>query len=186
MTGLEELLERAAEAGPVGFTTDDIQDRVRRRGRVRRAAASGFFVLLLAGVVGVVTIVSKDEGAPQQVDTALGGRRVVGGVDLIGRWKLSAVSEVTVVTLSAHLEFTADGILRGDDGCNAFTTTWTVEADRLLVGQIDQTERDCGGREIALIELLSARPRIGPFEWPDSLKLSTADRFIAFDRVGRR
>ena len=47
MTRLEELLERAAEVGPVGFTNDDIQDRVRRRGRVRRAAASGCFVLLM-------------------------------------------------------------------------------------------------------------------------------------------
>lgn len=58
--------------------------------------------------------------------------------DLVGIWGDEAKGK-------PHLEFTADGAVRGSDGCNRIATTYTVEGDRIELASFASTLKACMG-----------------------------------------
>lgn len=181
MTSLEKLLGRAGHVESVSFDADVIRAAVERRRARRRGAAAALAVVLVAGVVTGWAVLAGDSDDTVDVATESG---VVGGVDLIGRWELQAVSEVRVVQEEGvFLEFDRNGTLSGFDGCNDFSTTWSAAGDRLEVGPaIESDAQECllpGG--FGLIELLVAGPTVGEFSGQEgSLQLTVDGRFVAF------
>lgn len=108
------MLERAAGSEPLGFGTDQVRRRVRRRSRARRAGAAMVVlpVLVVAGLWGA-TAVTDDP--TERVEVADGGNEGIGG-GLGGRWTPIAYSAVTVGSLlDPYVEF-------GDGGRSAVTT----------------------------------------------------------------
>jgi hypothetical protein len=86
MTRLEAMLERAAEAQPITFGTDDVRRRVRRRRRSRRAAAGVAAVLVV--VAGLVTLA----GASRDDHVATVGE--TDDVSVVGHWDAVTVDGV--------------------------------------------------------------------------------------------
>lgn len=58
--------------------------------------------------------------------------------DVVGIWGDEAQGK-------PHLEFTADGAVRGSDGCNGIATTYTVEGDRIELAPFASTLKACMG-----------------------------------------
>lgn len=54
------------------------------------------------------------------------------------------------------LEFTADGMLSGSDGCNRITGSWTAEGEVVVFGPMASTKMACEGVETWLIDPASA------------------------------
>lgn len=123
MTNLEEMLERAAESEPVGFGTEEVRRRVRRRSRARRAGATMIVVPVLIGA-GLWGTARLTDDPAERVEVADGGglEEIDGGLE--GRWTPVAYSAITLGTLDAYIEFGDGGSLRGHDGCTPFTASW--------------------------------------------------------------
>ena len=86
------------------------------------------------------------------------------------------------------LEFTGDGNIRGDDGCNSFGTVYRLEGRQVVTsGTITATEIACeeptGGVERRLFEILRQgfEYRLEQGEW---LVLSRGQRKLARLRIG--
>ena len=51
-------------------------------------------------------------------------------------------SDVPVIS-TVTLQFTPDGSLRGNSGCNQYSATYTVEGELITIGSLAATERYC-------------------------------------------
>lgn len=58
--------------------------------------------------------------------------------DIVGSWGEDAAGK-------PHLEFTADGAVRGSDGCNGIVSTYTVDGSRIEVAPFASTLKGCFG-----------------------------------------
>jgi heat shock protein HslJ len=185
VTRLEDLLERAAQVESVSFDSDAIRAAARRRRARNRAAAALSTVVLVAAALAGWMALGGDDDRDGELATDDGS---VAGVDVVGLWELLAVSEVRVVEEEGvYLEFDQDGSLRGFDGCNGFSMTWSASDGHLLASPSGQSGRKlCPRRpgDVELIELLLSGPQVGTFSGEEgTLQLSTDDRFVAFARV---
>jgi heat shock protein HslJ len=181
MTGLEELLEQAADTGVPGFDADDVRRRVARRSRTRRLAVAGVAAAVLAGT-GM--LLASSDRTTDRLDVAdePGGSET--GAWLLGRWEPAAYSAVVAPQEGVFLDFGTDDTLRGHDGCNSFTTTWSVEGNTLVIGDIEQTLIGCNpGQDTQLVDILRDGPTVSDDpDAPGELELRSERGFVTFER----
>ncbi len=58
--------------------------------------------------------------------------------ELLGTWTSDE-------TGSPHLEFHEDGKVKGTDGCNGISTSYTIEGDRVMLKKFASTLKACEG-----------------------------------------
>lgn len=95
----------------------------------------------LAAMVGaaamLVTGCSAGEG-PGSTPTSSDGPNDAVIAELVGIWGEDAAGQ-------PHLEFTDDGAVRGSDGCNGISSTYTVEGDQINLAEFMSTKKACEG-----------------------------------------
>lgn len=101
------MLERAAGSEPVGFGTDQVRRRVRRRSRARRAGAAMVVLPVLVGT-GLWGATAVTDDPTERVEVADGGNEGIGG-GLGGRWTPIAYTAVTVGRSSTPTSSSATG-----------------------------------------------------------------------------
>ncbi|WP_435747725.1 META domain-containing protein [Microbacterium sp. PMB16] len=95
----------------------------------------GVAVLGILTMVGTACTSDGDVAAPTSTPTGTSG---AGAADIVGLWGEDATGKPS-------LEFTADGEVRGSDGCNGIVTTYTVEGDRIALAPFASTLKACMG-----------------------------------------
>jgi heat shock protein HslJ len=78
--------------------------------------------------------------------------------------------------VSASATF-ADGTVSGNAGCNDYSGSYTIDGDKLTIGQLATTRKACGPAETALeTAFLAAMGRVATYSVSDeSLELKTAE-----------
>ena len=182
MTEFEERLHDAAD-GPVRFDHRDIVRRVRHRRRNRLAVLATVVVL---GVVGVVAGLGDDDQVVDSVGPVTGAA-VTAQELIVDRWVAVAYSAVTVPpSPPPFLEFGDGGELGGVDGCRPIHGTWELDGARLVTSLEPFEDMACANGTGGLTELLQGDPTVGRFdEHTDTVKLTSGDDFIAFERFDR-
>lgn len=195
MTELRDLLEAGAGTEPAGFTTTDVERRVRRRIRRRRVASGivGAAVLLVVGAASWM-VTDRDDDLPVATEGS-GDERVRDGsthpgVELSrGGWVAVEHSDWTQPTEGlGHAGRTTikfhEGLAQGQLLCNTYGARWRVEGSELVVDEMLQSLVGCEVYEERVAELLTGRPRI---EWsaerPDELTLRDGEGHIRFERI---
>lgn len=178
MTDMTDLLRRAAEPGPVGFTVVDVRRRVRQRRRTRRGLQAAAVAVVVA--VGTTTLALDDV---QRIDSA----DLVDAPVLEQRWTALYSNAVGIASAGAYLELRDDGTLAGSDGCNRFQGRFAVDDDRIVVDNLAVTEGVCGGVDaVAIVEILDRDPRVSSVGGGvGTLRLGAPDvGFVAFEATG--
>jgi heat shock protein HslJ len=185
MTELHELLERAAGDEPVGFTTVDVERRVRRRTSRRRAGAGAAAAALV--VLGLATWISVDRTDERRVATAPTSDRLEDV--LVGEWVINDLGIVPGGAISPRwlptLTFEPDGTVNGSLGCNTFGGMWAIEGSRLRLPERISTTAGCEDDRMAverhLDELLNDGPNVTVLdEVGRSIELRSGERFATF------
>lgn len=70
-------------------------------------------------------------------------------VDPTGRWASPESGD-------PYLEFSADGQVKGSDGCNRIQTTWEANGDKVLITPFTTTQKACAGVDMWLSKAASA------------------------------
>jgi heat shock protein HslJ len=186
MTALQELLERAAETETVRFGAADVRRRVQRRSRRRRSAMAAVALVLIAGAT-VWAVTTRTGDTADRTDVATGPGDSETGDDIEGVWAPIAYSAVVVPPPGVYIELEGDGTLYGNDGCNSFSATWSVDRGHLIVGEIEQTLQACDPeQDTHLIDILRDQPEIAqPATSVDgeraTLELHSDRGFVAFE-----
>lgn len=97
----------------------------------------GLAILGAFALMGAACATGAPGGAPtSSSDPSSGDDAVV--ENLVGLWGEDAKGQ-------PHLEFTADGEVRGSDGCNGIATTYSVNGDRVDLARFASTLKACPG-----------------------------------------
>lgn len=70
-------------------------------------------------------------------------------LDPTGKWASPEAGE-------PFLEFSADGQVKGTDGCNPIKTTWEVDGDKVIITSFTSTQKACAGVDTWLSGAVSA------------------------------
>lgn len=70
-------------------------------------------------------------------------------IDPTGKWASPEAGD-------PFLEFSADGQVKGTDGCNRIQTTWEVDGDKILISPFTTTQKACAGVDTWLSKASSA------------------------------
>lgn len=99
---------------------------------------TGFALPLFILSIFLFSGCSSHEAAPMTTETV--------SAELIGKvWKLQSLfSREVSGDQDLTLEFMADGTVKGFGGCNNFTGTYTLEAEKLTFGPLAGTKKTCG------------------------------------------
>ncbi|MGM7679089.1 META domain-containing protein [Microbacterium sp. A94] len=98
-------------------------------------------ILTLAAMVGAATLLITGCAAgqtPGSAPTSSADPNDPVVAELLGSWGEDAAGQ-------PHLEFTADGAVTGNDGCNGIFTSFTVEGDQIDLAQFASTLKACEG-----------------------------------------
>jgi hypothetical protein len=180
VTGLPELLERAAGDGRIGFDSSDVAHRVRRHARRQRLLLTAAVFLVVVGVgitaVAALTRVGSDSPLVDGPDPAVTLGELTAAV-----WVSDPRSDEAGVSVS----FRDDGrLLVVEGGCVA-TGRWRVDADLLVV---DDPAAPFGGCETddEMTETLLGSPTIVRPEGPGGpMALDDPTGSVALERVDR-
>lgn len=70
-------------------------------------------------------------------------------IDPTGKWSSPEAGD-------PFLDFSADGQVKGTDGCNRIQTTWEADGDRILISPFTTTQKACAGVDTWLAKASSA------------------------------
>jgi heat shock protein HslJ len=165
MPSLTEILSEAAGPASVPFTSADIRHRVTRRHQSRRRArlASAAAVLTLTALTTAVAVRSNG-GDDSGDDVAMASDSAAD--QILGQWELVGLSLPAMADEPVFIRFEADGTFRGR-ACNWFGSytpdePWSVDGDKLVVGDAALTAMACGGAMGAVEEFFWAVLDSGP------------------------
>jgi hypothetical protein len=185
MTGLPEMLERAAGDGPVGFGSSDVAHRVERHARRQRVLVGAAVVLVLMGI-GIAALAAR---AGTGSDTPLVDEpdaRVTVGELSEAVWILDASDpRATDAQGTLSVAFHGDGRLFVVEGGCVEGGRWRVDGDLLVASTDDDPYAACLAETSALALVLDSPTIVRP-DGPDgpmelhggsgSLVLQRADR----------
>lgn len=149
-------------------------------------------VLVVGGVIALVALgaVALSLGRDHGDDTANGTVPVAGPDQLVGSWVLvNHYAAPSPVVATVRLEFTTDGRVLAETGCNTLSGSVEVQDSTLVTGPLMSTRMACEPalmeQERWVFEMLSARSRLelsGPY-----LSLHWGERerwWVGFAREG--
>ncbi len=196
MNELSDLLPRAAgDDLTVGFDHTDIQLRVARHARQRRARALASIVAVILLGAGVVALAGQGDGRDEGVYADDGTGPVTAEELTRGPWLAVALSEITVGSdATVFMTFEGDRFVT-HDGCTVSSGKWELTTERLRGTRLWLTDRttmgqpDCpaGGTSTSLLgDILEYGPSVGrPDGAPGTLELRSAQGFVTFERFDR-
>jgi heat shock protein HslJ len=98
----------------------------------------GLAMLGVVALAGSACASESHSGGPTSTPTDVAEPQDALAADVVGTW-----GEDTTGT--PHLEFTADGQVRGSDGCNGIFTSYAVDGHRIELAQFASTLKACPG-----------------------------------------
>jgi heat shock protein HslJ len=128
-------------------------------------------ILVVGGVVALVALGALAATLAGGDDTANGSVPVEGLDQLTGSWlAVNDASAPTIVIGTVRLEFSADGRVTAQTGCNGVSGQVSVQDSTLVAGPLTSTRMACEPalmeQERWVTEMLSSHPRLelsGPY-----------------------
>lgn len=95
-----------------------------------------------------------------------------GAEGVVGTWKVTGVNNGngavvgTTATEALSIQFSPDGTVSGNSGCNTFSGTYTASGQQLTIGQLASTLRACADPDVGAVEaqFLAALPKVASWE----------------------
>lgn len=98
-----------------------------------------FTLAVLAGAATMLVTACAPTGEPATPPTSTADSNDATAdvaTEIVGLWRTDSTGE-------PHLEFTADGDVRGSDGCNGITTTYSIDGETIDVASFASTLKAC-------------------------------------------